>query len=355
MVKRLLVAPLNWGLGHASRCIPIIRSLQAAGVEPVLASDGVALDLLRAEFPDLESVALPAYGIRYDTPNMTWNVARRLPRVLWAIRAEHQAVARMVRHMGIEAVLSDNRYGCFHPDRPSVLITHQLRPRIPGRVASWTGHTMLRQALHRFDAVWVPDVAGEGNLSGELSHGTDIHPNTRYIGLLSRMRRYPRETEYDVAMVLSGPEPQRSRLEERLLEEALALPYRTAIVQGKTQSQQHYFAAEHVEVVSYLTSDTLNDLILAARAVVCRAGYSSIMDLAALGKKALLIPTPGQTEQEYLAEMLGDRGYFAWQTQAALDLEKGLRALEGTTGVPLSGLDGEEGYAGVLGEWLGIS
>ncbi len=354
MVKRLLVAPLNWGLGHASRCIPIIRSLQAAGVEPVLASDGVALNLLRAEFPDLESVALPTYGIRYDTENMTWNVAKRLPRTLWAIRAEHEVVGRMVRQMGLQGILSDNRYGCFHPRCPSVLITHQLNPRIPGRLSAWLGHHVLRRALARFDAVWVPDTPGEANLSGELSHHTDIHPNVRYIGPLSRMRRYPREQEYDVAIVLSGPEPQRTRLEEKLLEQALALPAYTIIVQGKTHTQQHYYAAEQVEVVSYLTSEKLNDLLLAAGAVVCRAGYSSIMDLAALGKRALLIPTPGQTEQEYLAEMLGERGYFAWQTQAALNLEKGLSALEGTTGVPVTGLEGEEGYAAVVREWLSI-
>jgi UDP-N-acetylglucosamine:LPS N-acetylglucosamine transferase len=152
--------------------------------------------------------------------------------------------------------------------------------------------------------------------------------------------------------VLSGPEPQRTWLEERLLEQALALPHHTIIVQGKTQKQQHYFVAEHVEVVSYLTSARLNDVLLAGRCVVCRAGYSSIMDLAVLGKKALLIPTPGQTEQEYLAEWLGGKGYVAHQIQSRLDLGAGLAALNNTSGIPSKGLD-QRAYEPILHHWLG--
>ena len=64
-MKRILVAPLNWGLGHATRCIPIIRALKAHNFEPVIASDGAALQLLKKEFPDLEHVELPSYNITY--------------------------------------------------------------------------------------------------------------------------------------------------------------------------------------------------------------------------------------------------------------------------------------------------
>jgi len=353
MLKRVLVAPLNWGLGHAARCIPLVRSLLAAGVEPVLASDGESLALLRAEFPDLPAFALPGYGIRYSSANMVWNVGKRLPRVVWAIGTEQQMVERLVRELNIDGVISDNRYGCFSRQCPSALITHQLHPRIPGRASAWAGSWMLREALSRFDAVWVPDAPGEPNLSGVLSHGAQVHPHTQYIGILSRMEVHAMEEEYDVAIVLSGPEPQRTWLEERLLEQALALPHHSILVQGKTQQkQQHYFAAEHVEVVSYLTSGRLNELLLASRCVVCRAGYSSIMDLAVLGKKALLIPTPGQTEQEYLAEWLGQKGYVAPQTQASLDLGAGLTALQHTTGIP-SGVMNHRAYEPILHHWLG--
>jgi UDP:flavonoid glycosyltransferase YjiC (YdhE family) len=352
MLKRVLVAPLNWGLGHAARCIPMVRSLLAAGVEPVLASDGESLALLRAEFPDLPAFALPGYGIRYSSANMVWNVGKRLPRLVWAIGTEQRVVERLVRDLRIDGVLSDNRYGCFSRQCPSALITHQLHPRIPGRASAWAGSWMLREALSRFDSVWVPDAPGEPNLSGALSHGAKVHPNTQFIGIISRMEVHAMEEEYDVVIVLSGPEPQRTWLEERLLEQALALPHHTIIVQGKTQKQQHYFVAEHVEVVSYLTSARLNDVLLAGRCVVCRAGYSSIMDLAVLGKKALLIPTPGQTEQEYLAEWLGGKGYVAHQIQSRLDLGAGLAALNNTSGIPSKGLD-QRAYEPILHHWLG--
>jgi UDP:flavonoid glycosyltransferase YjiC (YdhE family) len=332
----------------------MVRSLLAAGVEPVLASDGESLALLRAEFPDLPAFALPGYGIRYSSANMVWNVGKRLPRVVWAIGTEQRVVERLVRDLKIDGVISDNRYGCFSRQCPSVLITHQLHPRIPGKIAARVGTWMLREALSRFETVWVPDAPGEPNLSGALSHGTKVHPHTRYIGILSRMEVHAMEEEYDVAIVLSGPEPQRTWLEEQILEQALALPHHSILVQGKTQQKQrHYFAAEHVEVVSYLTSSRLNEVLLASRCVVCRAGYSSIMDLAVLGKKALLIPTPGQTEQEYLAEWLAQKGYAARQTQANLNLGAGLAALNSTSGIPSGGID-HRAYEPILHHWLGM-
>lgn len=332
-MKRILVTPLNWGLGHATRCIPIIERLEQLGAEVLLASDGEALQLLRAEFPHLPTFKLPSYRIRYRTANMTLNIAEQLPRLLWAIRSEQWALERIVRREGIDVVLSDNRYGCFSARAHSIMLSHQLHLRIPNAALQWTVNRILRLALAKFDAVWAPDTAGEPNLSGELSHGPRVHPNVAYTGILSRMRRYERASEYDVAVVLSGPEPQRTVIEQRLLEQAIALPHSFIFIQGKTKFKQHYRAADNVEVVSYLTSRALNDALLASRIVVCRSGYSSIMDLAALGKKALLIPTPGQTEQEYLAERLARQGVFATQTQNTLDLAAGLPAAEACSGL----------------------
>lgn len=310
-----------------------MRALEKRGAEVLLASDGVALQLLRAEFPHLPSFVLPSYRIRYRTANMVWNIGRQLPRLLYAIRAEQWATERLVREQGIQGIISDNRYGCFARPVPAVMLTHQLRLRVPGRLLHWTVDRVLRRALRNFDAVWVPDLAGEPNLAGELAH-TDlrIHPDIRFIGPLTRMEHFRRETEYDVAVVLSGPEPQRSLLEQRLLEQALSLPQKFIFVQGKTKSRKHYYAADNVEVVSYLTSGELNDVLLASDVLVCRSGYSSIMDLAALGKKAILIPTPGQTEQEYLGELFSRKGVFLMQKQTEIDLKKGLAEVTATTG-----------------------
>lgn len=333
-MKRILIAPLNWGLGHATRCIPLIHALREMGVEVFLASDGAALHLLRAEFPLLPAFELPSYRIRYETNNMVRNVMRQLPRIAYAVRAENWATRRLVREYGIQGILSDNRYGCFSRQADSVMISHQLHLRVPGQAVAWTANRVLRLALGQFNRIWVPDVEAIPSLSGQLSHGeTKVHQEVRFIGPLSRMKTYPADLEYDVAVVLSGPEPQRTILEQRLLEQAMPLSGKFIFIQGKTQSKAHHFAADHVEIVSYLTSKALNDVLLASKVVVCRSGYSSIMDLAALGKKAILIPTPGQTEQEYLAKSLAAQRIFLAQAQEEIDLEAGMKEVESTTGI----------------------
>jgi UDP-N-acetylglucosamine:LPS N-acetylglucosamine transferase len=165
------------------------------------------------------------------------------------------------------------------------------------------------------------------------------------------MRAYEREYEYDVAVVLSGPEPQRSLLEQRLLDQAISLPQKFIFVQGQTQSKKHYYAADNVEVVSYLTSRDLNDVLLASKTLVCRSGYSSIMDLVALGKKAVLIPTPGQTEQEYLAAYLAERNAYLVQKQDNIDLLAAIKNVGRTSGIP-AGEYRTDGFKGLLQEWV---
>lgn len=354
-MKRILVAPLNWGLGHATRCIPLIKTLQQQGAEVILGSDGAALQLLRAEFPDLPSFALPSYRIHYRTANMVRNIAPQLPKILYAIQAERKATARIVREHGIDGIISDNRYGCFSSRAKSVILSHQLKLRVPGpRALEWAVNTLLREALARFDEVWAPDYEGEQNLAGELAHTPDpIHRQVKFIGPLTRMRHYEREQEYDVAVVLSGPEPQRTILEQRLMEQALALPQRFIFIQGKTKSRKHHYAADNVEVVSYLTSHELNDVLLASDVIVCRSGYSSIMDLAVLGKKAIFIPTPGQTEQEYLADFFSVRNIFWVQTQEKINLETGLECVRVTSGLQADRLPPAGAYEEHLRSWLG--
>lgn len=348
---RILVAPLNWGLGHVTRCIPLIKSLELLGVKVFLASDGAALRLLKAEFPHLPAFQLPSYHIRYGTANMVLNIGRQLPRIAYAVRAEQWATERLVREHGIQGIISDNRYGCFSRKAHSVLLSHQLHMRIPSRILEWAANRVLRTGLRKFDALWVPDVSTKPNLSGELSHPALNGFEVQYTGMLTRMQNYPQEPEYDVAVVLSGPEPQRTMLEQRLMEQALVLPYKFIFVQGKMKNKEHYYVADHVEVVSYLTSAELNDVLLASNVLVCRSGYSSIMDLAVLGKKALLIPTPGQTEQEYLADYFAGQKTFLVQHQEQIDLEAGLKAIGVTTGLT-PGVFKADDFERVLEDWV---
>ncbi len=351
VLKRILVTPLNWGLGHVARCIPIIRALDEMGVEVMLASDGVALHLLKAECPQMPAFELPSYKIRYESSNMVRNIAWQLPRITYAIRAEQRATERLVSEYDIDGIISDNRYGCFSKRARCAFITHQLHLQVPNTLLEWAANQVLRRALAKFDDIWVPDVAGTPNLSGKLSHGPEpVSSNTRYIGPLTRLEKFDSSPEYDVAVVLSGPEPQRSILEQRLLEQAMTLPRKFIFVRGKTQSREQYFVSENVEVVSYLTSRGLNEVLMASKVIVCRSGYSSIMDLAALSKKALLIPTPGQTEQEYLARYLSEQHLFLSQSQDALDLETGLNGLSKTSGFRQGQFD-TEAFLGTLERW----
>jgi UDP-N-acetylglucosamine transferase subunit ALG13 len=347
---RILVTPLNWGLGHATRCIPMIRVLEQTATV-MLASDGEALDLLRAEFPHLPAFELPAYKVRYGPGNLIWNVAKQTPRILYAIVAEYQATQQLVRTHQIDGILSDNRYGCRSPKANSVIMTHQLHLNIPNRIVKKGTDKLLQQIMAPFDAIWIPDVESTPNLSGGISHGTPVHPVTRFTGILTRMKAAPAPKQYDVAVVLSGPEPQRSILEQKLMDEALNLPLKFLFVRGKTNLQQQYKPADHITVTSYLTSTALNDVMNASDYIVCRSGYSTLMDLAAIGKKAILIPTPGQPEQEDLAAELAAQGMFVAQQQDHINLKEGLEVINQTTGIP-PGMFQKDAYVKILDAWV---
>lgn len=353
-LKRVLVAPLNWGLGHASRCVPVIRALESSGVEVFLASDGVAMGLLQAEFPHLSCLTLPSYAIRYYSHNMVLNIARQMPRILYAAAAEHRATDRIVRKYGIHGIISDNRYGCFHRHTRNVLITHQLNLRIPGKPLEYITNQLLRLALRPFDDIWVPDTDSPDGLSGALSHPPAGLNNSHYIGILSRAAPAPahEDFEYDAAVILSGPEPQRTRLEGLLLDQASRLPYKFMFVQGITSALTRSTPAGNISMVSYMTGAELDQLYAVSRYVVCRSGYSSLMDLAASGKKGILIPTPGQTEQEYLARHLSAINCFVAQEQSHIDLAAGLQAAGQTTGLSAAALRLND-FEGELRDWVG--
>lgn len=323
------------------------------GARVIIASDGDALGLLKAEFPYLTACELPSYRIRYASNNMVRNIAAQLPRILYAIRAEHNMCQYLIKKHQIRGIISDNRYGVFNRKTNSVILTHQLNIRVPNRLLQWLTNALLKRALQKFDTVWVPDTAQDASLSGALSHPPPTGLSVQYLGLLSRMqpKGLDAEAEYDAAVVLSGPEPQRTLLEQRLAEQALAMPDKHFIfIQGKTETKVHHFLSDHLEVVSYLTSSELNEVLLKSKAIVCRSGYSSLMDLAALGKKAVLIPTPGQTEQEYLAHYIAAQGIMPMQTQEEIDLQKGLQALLSCTGFGKAIPTTE--FQALLNQWL---
>ncbi|MBB4080378.1 UDP:flavonoid glycosyltransferase YjiC (YdhE family) [Lewinella aquimaris] len=316
-----LITPLDWGLGHASRSLALARQLEAEGDRLSWAASGPAAEMLRRELPDQTIHPLPPYRVTYPTRSMVWNVARQAWHWQRTIRAEHRATAELVRRLEIDRIVSDSRFGCYHRGVRSVFVTHQLHP-----ITGFGPATAIYQwQLRNFDEFWVPDHPGHDRLSGRLSSPSG-YDNVRFIGPLSRLSEAPGEAAFDVLVLLSGPEPMRTRLEELIFPQLAGLPYSYRVVRG-LPTPESAPASPHID---FADTPTLSRLLTAARYVVARPGYSTLMDLRALGKSAVLIPTPGQTEQEYLAQRAQLQGWaVAVKDQEKLDLTDALRRLEG--------------------------
>jgi len=317
----ILVAPLNWGLGHATRCIPIIRALQSNGYNVIIASDGVALELLQKEFLHLQTVKLPSYGIEYakKKSHFKQKMLSNIPKIVKAIRKEHKALKNIINIYKIDGVISDNRLGLYTSKVPTVFITHQLQV-LSGKTTGLTTY-LHKRFIKRFDECWVPDYKGSTNLSGILGHPEKKDYPVQYIGPLSRMHKESLMLCYDALVILSGPEPQRSILEKILLTELKKYNGSILFVRGLIEKEEVHNQQKNIEIVNFLTSDKLATAINSSNFVIARSGYSAIMDLAALQKKAFFIPTPGQTEQEYLAKRLKEKGIAPYSKQGDFKAE----------------------------------
>lgn len=325
--KRIFFAVLNWGLGHASRSIPIITSLREMGFSLVLGSDGAAGDLLQQTFPDLPFREMPAYNVTYPSGNLAWHMLRQSVKIQRAIFREHQCAQQLHREFQFDTIISDNRLGVYVEGVRSICITHQLHLKAPARWQTPLAKAVNYRALRRFDEIWIPDFLDDTvNLGGALSHPPLPQPPCYYLGALSALSgNNPSVHPQKVLIVLSGPEPQRTYFEQALAQQLPLKNYSVTLVRGTRQPALHSIPSE-IKVFDFLTSEKLADLFAEAAVVVSRTGYSTLMDLATLQKRALLIPTPGQPEQEYLATQPSLNQYFAIQHQHQLDLEQGIAA-----------------------------
>ncbi len=321
--KTILVAPLHWGLGHATRCIPIIRALLEHNFNVLLASDCGALLLLQKEFPELESIELPSYNITYPKKgsHFKWKILLKLPQIKKTMDAEKTIVKQLIKDGRIQGIISDNRFGIRNKEIPSVFITHQLNV-LTGSTTAFTSK-MHQKLIKTFDVCWVPDVAnGLINLSGKLGHlKNDLLP-IKYIGVLSRMKKKEVKKTIDILILLSGPEPQRTILEEMLKESFKTSEKKVLVIRGIVETDQKWSNFENIKVVNFMKSGELEDTLNKSEIVICRSGYTTIMDLTVLEKKAFFIPTPGQYEQEYLAKRLKNLGIVPSCKQEKFDLSK---------------------------------
>jgi UDP:flavonoid glycosyltransferase YjiC (YdhE family) len=335
--KRVLVAPLDWRLGHATRCIPIIRMLLDQGQEVVLAAKGAPAALLSEEFPSLPVVPIVNYNIRYAATPLLLKLKfpQMLARVFYCAWLERRQTRRIVERHGIGAIISDNRFGCHCRSVPSVYLSHQLLVKMPHGFSFlerplWMGH---RWAMGKFNELWIPDLPGEDNLTGDLTRRFPLPTNHRFVGLLSRFGGSPSTggpaNELDLLVMLSGPEPQRTQLENVLLPQLRSYQGKAVVLLGKAGSHTSAPLSSTVTVVSHMRTSESVELVRNAKAIVCRGGYTTIMELLSLGKRAVIVPTPGQTEQEYLCGRLAAKGLFVVRQQESLDLAEGLAALKG--------------------------
>lgn len=302
-----MVAPLDWGLGHATRDISIIRALISNGFEVIVAAEGAQASLLATEFPQILILPLRGYRVRYSKYKWSFlpTLLMQMPGIYNTIWYERRWLRKTIEAQQIDLVISDNRFGLHSKKIPCIFITHQLSIKAP---FSWLEKRMRNVNYHfinQFTACWVPDMANNPNIAGLLSHPTKLPAiPTQYIGLLSRFSQEATTLQYNYCILLSGPEPQRTLLEKKIVAGLASIKGKVLLVRGKPGSEETIRVPSNTMVVNHLPGKAMQEAILQSDYIVCRGGYTSLMELLLLRKKLLLVPTPGQTEQEYLAEKL---------------------------------------------------
>jgi uncharacterized protein (TIGR00661 family) len=325
---RILVSPLDWGLGHATRCIPVIEELITHfNARVTVAVNGPQRAIIKEAFPRISYLTAPEYHVKYNK-NRAATIARlafSVPAILKAIRLEASWLESLASKQDFDLIISDNRYGLSHPSIPSILITHQLLVKTPfGTTADRLVQNRLFRLINRFTECWVPDYPSEPSLAGALSHPVHM-PGipVRYIGPLSRLQPMKPKESVQLLVLLSGPEPQRTILESIVLKQWEENPGDSMVmVRGLPGHSGPAPQISRARIYNHLSSMELSQEVANSQLILCRSGYSSVMDLLPLGKKCIMVPTPGQTEQEYLAKHLSRQGRISSFNQGDLEISR---------------------------------
>ena len=357
---RILIAPLDWGLGHTTRCTPIISHLLECGHTPVFAGNEWQMNYIEQIFPTIEKTYLQGYDVTWT--NSLTHFLLQTGRLRKQIKNEQAWLNQNVGKLRLDGVISDNRYGLFSQKISCVFITHQ--PGIMsgcGSSADKFVRLIHNYYLSKFNEVWIADKPGAISVGGGLSHAKPELQNSCFIGLLSGFSALPALMPDSnpagfqdfVLILISGPEPQRSLFSELLWQQALAYPGNVVFVEGsEIRARSVSQIPGHVKYFGRLSQQSLYPIIQKAKYVVCRSGYSTVMDLIYLGKKAFLIPTPGQPEQLYLGKTLNASGYFPSGLQENFRLLEAIEKIENFPFQNPFAVHDFENFKLVLNAWL---
>ena len=297
--QRILIAPLHWGFGHATRCIPIIDYLISLEKDVAIAGDNASFAMLKRRYPNLTSFELPSYKVRYGY-SLTLSMFLQGPRLIATYRKELKEVDRIVKEWQPDVIISDNRFGVRHKDTHNIYLTHHLNIQHKKKSIALFANLLHRRFIHRFDECWIPDNK-ERDLSGRLSDSSEIHIPCKCIGALSRIKLSLEDPTIELLVLLSGPEPSRTQFEKSIISNESLSERIVCIVRGTDSKRLKNYPANFT-IHNIVDQEELTSFINTSAAILCRSGYSTIMDLQDYDRPKYYIPTKGQTEQEYLAE-----------------------------------------------------
>ncbi len=309
----ILISPLNWGIGHATRLVPIIKYLQKKH-KIILTADGNSLKFLNTEFPELTILSAPSLNVRYTKNSrfLPLKILSYLPKFIIFYFENYYFVKKIEKSTKIDLIIADNRFGFFSKRTKSVFITHQIKIKARNKIMQDIIFIINKINIEQFNECWIADNPKKFNLSGELSDCSKIKIPCKKIGILSRFptKKTSNHTDkYEIIAIISGPEPQRTILQNKITEILLKTNKKSLIISGLLASKK-IKKLKNITIVNHLNTSDFQQVILNSEIIISRAGYSSIMDLVTLKKTAILIPTPEQTEQEYLANYLHKNKLF---------------------------------------------
>lgn len=325
-----MICPLDWGLGHATRLVPIIKLFIDKGANVIIGADNAPLEFLKQRFDNCSFVKLPGFEPSYPKgKNMAAKMAMQFPEMKRQAKKAHKLLQQIIDEKKIDVVVSDNRYELFSDKAHTIFITHQLNVQSSGfqKLFSPFIKWQINNYLKKYDELWIPDFENEPKLSGRLSQFKELPvEDYSFIGPLSRFDIQdvkPQEKRYDLLIILSGPEPQRTVFEQKLEKQLSGKKFKVAFLLGQPSGQETK-TKQNITKIPHLNDRDFANIIMSSDLIVSRPGYSTLMDLVVFGKNAIFVPTPGQTEQEYLAKTLKEKANYYFQEQDKLDIEKAI-------------------------------